>query len=80
MTKSENVRALAGTLRALIEGKALSAKDMMKGLKLQAKDHPEWGEWIVLGPAKGVSDTWEIKNARGSKVIEIGELGYWRKV
>ena len=57
----------------------VSPNDLKPGLKIKAKDNPEWGTWTVKNKAKGVPGAWEIQGRRGSKVLNEGNLRFWEK-
>lgn len=57
----------------------LSPKDLKRGLKIINKNNPEWGEFQVLGPAKGTQSMWEIRSRRGTRLLDEGELKFWKK-
>jgi hypothetical protein len=63
------------------EGKALTSQSMKAGLKIVNKQNPEWGEWKVLGPAKGVKGVWEIRGERqGERTLGESEFKFWEIV
>jgi len=64
---------------ALDESKKVTAKDMKRGTMIADKH----GKWQVIGPTKGVKDSWEIRGYRddgsikGEKVLDVGELRFY---
>lgn len=53
--------------------RALLACDLVEGMTIYAVDHPEWGPWKVTRDRNG----WIATNARGSKMLDPGELEFW---
>lgn len=75
---TEPIRELVRFSEALDLDEGLSVKDLKRGVKIISKDNPEWGSFQVLGPAKGVPGTWEIRGRRGERVLDKGELRFWK--
>jgi hypothetical protein len=74
--------AVAGntTAAAKLQGTPLKKTDLKRGLAIFQKDHPEYGMWVVLGPAAGTHGTWEVRNNRGSIAVDSAELErFWLK-
>ena len=52
----------------------LTANDLKWGLMIEQKAHPEFGRWRV-GTDAGY---WTVTNSRGTKVLDTGELNFWK--
>jgi hypothetical protein len=81
-TYKEIVKILKPWANPDIKVKALTKKDIKKGVKVIQKDHPEYGTWTVKGPAKGTFGTWEVAkdNGRGEIAVDEAELlKFWKK-
>jgi hypothetical protein len=81
-TEKPSREKLASAMRGLairLASDGLRPQDLKRGLVIEQKDHPEYGEWRVQGPAKGVPGMWEIRGARGDMLLDEGELHFWQK-
>ncbi len=55
-------------------------EEIKENTKLVNKDHPEWGEWIVLRTPTPEYGYYEIRNRSGVRVLDPEELEYWKVV
>lgn len=56
---------------------------LQAGARIESIENPEWGAWVVDGPARGVPGTWEIHSvARGpghARTLDANEAAvHWR--
>jgi hypothetical protein len=56
----------------------LTKQTIKDGLRIRNIEHPEWGTWRVV--RFYASNTWEINNARGMRILDSGEFSFWEIV
>ena len=54
--------------------------EIKENTKLVNKGHPEWGEWTVLRIPTPKYGYYEIRNRSGVRILDPGELEYWKVV
>ena len=61
--------------------KKLTRDDLRAGLRIKQTQHPEYGDWKILGRARGTG-SWEVQreDRRGTIVVDGAELiRFWEK-